>query len=238
MKKEKVWVYQEIQSLNTAIKIVVWLYVACQIVMMPVSLWFWQQMKNMMLNVSQSQVHDAAAENLDGGTMLTAGLLVLTVLVFITSAILIGVWIYRSHKNAKALQIQGIEQSPAWAVGGFFVPIANLFVPYRAMKSLVSGSLNALGKENINLVGYWWAAWILGNGISRVSDSWSKSIERALPENPTPEQFLTYLADMQQTFYLDGISGVLLIASALLLLSIIKTVNQTHQALAKQNQAG
>lgn len=238
MKKETPPIYQEITSLNTWIKATVWLYVLCQILMLPTLVLFWQDMQNAILAIDPSQSTQAIEINLDNSMRWIMGIMIFALPAFVLSAILIGVWIYRSHKNAQALHIQGMTHSPAWAVGGFFVPIANLFVPYRAMKSLVSGSLNALGKENINLVGYWWAAWILGNGISRVSDSWSKSIERALPENPTPEQFLTYLADMQQTFYLDGISGILLIASALLLLRIIKTVNQTHQALAKQNQAG
>src|SRR4051812_36172180 len=41
------------------------------------------------------------------------------------------VWFYRIHKNAIALGAQGFTSAPGWAAGGWFVPVANLYVPYQ-----------------------------------------------------------------------------------------------------------
>ena len=39
---------------------------------------------------------------------------------------------------------QGMQVSPAWAVGGFFVPIIHLFLPYQAVKEIwVNGPVDS-----------------------------------------------------------------------------------------------
>src|SRR5262249_29946861 len=40
------------------------------------------------------------------------------------------VWVYRANRNARALGAEGLAYSPGWSVGWFFVPLANLVMPY------------------------------------------------------------------------------------------------------------
>jgi len=49
--------------------------------------------------------------------------------------IFVSVWIYKAHKNAIHYGIVK-DYSAGWAVGSFFVPVANLVYPYRAMKEI------------------------------------------------------------------------------------------------------
>jgi len=70
-------------------------------------------------------------------TWVLTGLLLCSGLVFLC-------WLYRAACNARALGAQGMQVSPAWAVGGFFVPIIHLFLPYQAVKEIwVNGPVDS-----------------------------------------------------------------------------------------------
>jgi len=45
-------------------------------------------------------------------------------------------WMYHAAKNVRAFGQQGLEHSPGWCVGWWFIPIANLFKPYTAMREI------------------------------------------------------------------------------------------------------
>lgn len=77
------------------------------------------------------------ADNPGGYTVLVLYLLLtlLGFVIFVATAIVFLLWLHRSASNLTAFgywKSQGY--SPAWAVGSFFVPIVNLFVPYQATK--------------------------------------------------------------------------------------------------------
>ena len=60
--------------------------------------------------------------------------------VYITCIVLYCVWVYRANKNARALGALGMKHTPGWCVGWFFVPIANLFMPYQAVREIYQAS--------------------------------------------------------------------------------------------------
>jgi hypothetical protein len=45
-------------------------------------------------------------------------------------------WQHRAHRRLRELGIQDLEFTPGWGVGWWFVPVANLFMPYKAVKEL------------------------------------------------------------------------------------------------------
>src|SRR5918997_1098797 len=47
-------------------------------------------------------------------------------------------WLHRASKNLAALgnPKSRIEYTPGWAVGWFFIPFANLVMPYRAVREV------------------------------------------------------------------------------------------------------
>src|SRR5262245_61248809 len=57
-------------------------------------------------------------------------------IVVVTSAVLFLRWIHRANWNARALGAQGMEFSPGWSIGWYFVPFANLWKPYQAMREI------------------------------------------------------------------------------------------------------
>jgi hypothetical protein len=85
---------------------------------------------------------------------------------------LILLWIFRTHRNAALFQSAEPSITPGWALGWFFVPIANLWMPYRAMRQLwlastvpnVEASRSMAETRSTGLVALWWFL-VVFNGL-------------------------------------------------------------------------
>jgi hypothetical protein len=80
------------------------------------------------------------------------------------------VWIHRAAVNVRALGAEGLVFTPGWCVRWYFVPIANLWKPFQAMREIWKGSKNPSGwrTEATNpLLGWWWAGWIISNVLDQ-----------------------------------------------------------------------
>lgn len=103
------------------------------------------------------------------GTLQLAALVV-TIILFL-------VWIYRSHRNLPALGASGLKYSPNWAVGGWFIPIMNLWRPYQVTAEIWKASDpdtsdpegQAWQTTPVSpLLKFWWALWIIGGIIGSI----------------------------------------------------------------------
>lgn len=97
---------------------------------------------------------------------------ILQVLIFIASGVAILVWMYRANANVRSLGAQGMKFTPGWAVGWFFVPFANLFMPYRALKELwqASAAPHAWTNEKVSgLFPVWWTLWIVSGVAGQIA---------------------------------------------------------------------
>lgn len=77
----------------------------------------------------------------------------------IAAIVIFCLWFHRAVLHAHALGIP-VAASPAFAVGSWFIPFANLFVPFNVARQL-SGAAP---------VGLWQALWITGNAASRIPE--------------------------------------------------------------------
>jgi hypothetical protein len=50
------------------------------------------------------------------------------------------VWVYCANRNAHALGADKMQYSPAWSVGCFFIPLANLVMPFLMLRELWKAS--------------------------------------------------------------------------------------------------
>lgn len=94
--------------------------------------------------------------------------------VFWIVAVIVGRWIYRASANTHA-SIRRLETSPAWAVGWYFIPFANLWKPFEAMSGIVRANLpSGTAQPPMTM---WWTLWltasisggIAGNIVKRAS---------------------------------------------------------------------
>jgi Domain of unknown function (DUF4328) len=85
-------------------------------------------------------------------------------LLSLLSAIPILVWIYTAHANLRAAGVSELRHSPAWATFSFFVPIANLFVPFVAMRELANRSAGEppeFAESTVDDVSSWWSCFVV-----------------------------------------------------------------------------
>jgi len=118
--------------------------------------------KNPLQSLAEANANDERQRKIAIG-----GLIVLAV-----SGVSFLVWVYRSNYNARMLGAAGMEYTPGWSVGWFFVPIANLWKPYNAMKEIAAASKNpaAFGSEKDEpMVVLWWLSWIAGGVLGQVA---------------------------------------------------------------------
>jgi Domain of unknown function (DUF4328) len=84
-------------------------------------------------------------------------------LVFIATVVFWCMWQHRVQTNAILLTTGGLEFTPGWAVGWWFIPIANLWKPWQAARELWKASHGGDAwrrLETWSLLGWWWAVWM------------------------------------------------------------------------------
>ena len=88
-------------------------------------------------------------------------------LVYLLTAIFFLKWIYRANKNLQLLGDGRMEFSATAAVVWYFVPIANLFKPYQAMRDIWKKAHQAWHADSRLLPG-WWTLWIISILIGQI----------------------------------------------------------------------
>jgi hypothetical protein len=139
-----------------------------------------------------------------------------------------GVWIVRAHRNLRALGARGLDVSPGWALGWFFVPFANLWMPYRAMRTLWRASHDAARWQLQRVpwwVTLWWAAWLARHVLGT-------SMTMQEPSASAVEAQLRW-AELNITVQT---AGMLLTALAVLLILRISRAQTAQYQSAKQAQ--
>ena len=90
------------------------------------------------------------------------------IFLYLISIVVFLTWIHRTNKNLRALSGEEMEYTPGWAVGWYFVPIANIFKPFKVMQEIWTIA-HRRQEESDAIVNIWWTFWILGNVLSRIS---------------------------------------------------------------------
>lgn len=79
---------------------------------------------------------EATADTIDATQALIA---IVRLLLQIASVVTFLWWFHRAYKNLHVAGVPNLRFSPSWAIGGFFVPILNLYRPYHIMKEVWHG---------------------------------------------------------------------------------------------------
>ena len=114
---------------------------------------------------SEEAVEAAADEEIVAQALYFAavllGLVVSWFAVYIFTAVMVCIFMVQANKNVRALGASGLEISPGWSAGWWFIPIANLFKPVQSMSEIYRASIKPRGKawKKISTpatVGVWW----------------------------------------------------------------------------------
>jgi hypothetical protein len=69
-----------------------------------------------------------------------AAMIILSGLVGLAIFVLLIIWLYRAAKNNEALGRQNPRLGPGWAIGGWFIPVANFVIPFIILDDVWRGS--------------------------------------------------------------------------------------------------
>ena len=113
-----------------------------------------------------------------GGILANDGLTIATGLaglVYLTTYMLSGVvtlfWLHGAAGNAKIIR-PSFEFTPGWAVGWYFVPIANLFKPYEVLREIWiagKGMVNGAYLKGTPRLAVWWLCNIGGGTLTGIA---------------------------------------------------------------------
>lgn len=156
--------------------------------------------------------------------------LLATFLVLVPLAVAFLVWLHRVVRNVPALgnPKSGVEYSPGWAVGSFFVPLVSLVVPYKAVRevweksdpAVRSGDDFMLAKpSSAPLVLGWWLVWIAWNFLSNIS--W-----QLVDDVMTPDT-LRFAAGFHIASHLSGL------VAAALAIPVVRGIDRRQQERAR-----
>jgi Domain of unknown function (DUF4328) len=76
----------------------------------------------------------------------------------LAAAILVIVWLWRTIKNIEAFPGRHTGMGPGWAIGAWFVPIANIWLPFRLMLQVAAEELS--GGWFLPAIVVWWVSYL------------------------------------------------------------------------------
>ncbi|QRF02561.1 DUF4328 domain-containing protein [Streptomyces koyangensis] len=93
-------------------------------------------------------------------------------LVYFASIVVFLVWFRRSRVNAEVFDPHGHTLRRGWAVGGWFVPFANLWLPRRVAVDTWRACASPADRRGTWLLNLWWVTFVVdtvvSNGASRI----------------------------------------------------------------------
>lgn len=148
--------------------------------------------------------------------------------IYLFSAILIGRWIYFANENAHCLSEREMRFTPGWAVGWYFVPFANFWKPYQAMKEIWLTSFSLSDKQQLPgteptshaIIIWWWSLWLATGILATIAERKASGLYVSLDA-------------YRSATGLNILSDIFMIPLCFVLLNIIHQINDV-QAQANQ----
>jgi hypothetical protein len=139
------------------------------------------------------------------------------VVVHLVTIVVFAMFLVRANKNARALSDMPLEVTPSWMVWWFFIPFANLFKPYGAVREVWERSKGAAPA----LLLLWWVAWVASGVLGQIA------LRMTDPEGSIPE-----LMSADRMTIASEVAGI---ASGLLALWMVTSL---HAGQHRHHQTG
>lgn len=139
---------------------------------------------------------------------------VLELIIYLTTAFCFALWLYRAYDNLRALSpSRPINHTPTLAVGSFFIPFANLIIPYRAVRETWQKSgppEEAAFSEPSPPATFpiWWLFWLLASIAGNVA-------MRASFDENVPANNATVISMISSVLYIVAAAFAYLVVDAI-----------------------
>ena len=151
---------------------------------------------------------------------------------FIVCIVLFILWFRRAYNNLNLSGRTITKFDEGWAAGAWFVPFLNLGRPYQIMKEIwektQQATTNLLTYRKSDIVGWWWAVWIIGNVASNIANR----AERA-----------SSISELMTATYISAIADFIQLIAIIIVVVMIKSTgvfeaNLQESLLADEQSAG
>ncbi|RST06559.1 DUF4328 domain-containing protein [Streptomyces sp. WAC07149] len=112
-------------------------------------------------------------DTLDQSDMLVGVAAGLQWLALAATAVVFVIWFYRVRVNGQVFRPDAFTLGSGWAVGSWFVPLGNLFLPYKVARQTWEASVQLAPDGSFRRVSSapvtsWWLVWVLSLVLDRV----------------------------------------------------------------------
>ncbi|MFD6249292.1 DUF4328 domain-containing protein [Streptomyces roseolus] len=123
----------------------------------------------------------AAAESYATAEAGLNALAVASGLAYLATVVVFIVWFHRVAKNASVWAPDLQSRTPGWAIGAWFIPIADLWIPRQiavdAWRASRPDPHAADGARELTLLNSWWTCFVVGLVLDRLSSTLYKRVE-------------------------------------------------------------
>ncbi|WP_200301916.1 DUF4328 domain-containing protein [Streptomyces adelaidensis] len=130
---------------------------------------------------------EADADRADRLSVLTGGAQIVT---YVATVVVFLIWFHRVRINAEVFEPFGHRKKRGWAIGGWLVPIVNLWFPRRIALDSWDASSPWEKPRSHALVNAWWTLWIIGSVASQGASSAYRRAETAQELQSATRQIL------------------------------------------------
>jgi hypothetical protein len=215
--------FRDPTTLTRWLKIVLWTGIGLTVISIASGL---MELKLLSDLAAGKTLEPGAADSNDLRQRIIGGVRVVEI---ITTIVIFAMWIYRANYNARQLGAAGMEFTPGWSVGWYFIPIANLFKPYQAMREIWKASAapaNWQDHPRGEILPWWWGFFLFGNLLNQAAFRLALRAE-TLPQITTAST-TSVVADA-----VDIVSSLI----ALVLVGQIYRMQMAHRALPAGSEA-
>jgi hypothetical protein len=146
------------------------------------------------------------------------------------------VWQYRAHENLWAFGGQSApKMKPGMAVMWWFIPLANWWMPFTAVRELRSSSAARAGSRRSRagpVLGVWWACWLAAAfvGIATAIWPWASIVAEVVDRGEPFEG--VFVVDLGHVLWLVGVWHLLLAAAAVSASFVVADIERSQAAMA------
>ena len=147
---------------------------------------------------------------------------VIALALFLGTVVCWLMWQYRAYANLSLIGSRDTERSPGASVGLWFIPLANLVLPYQIMSELYRRSEIQNIRDNIgglsgpSIIGVWWFAYLAWGVTTRFSGVIAKDAKE--------------VSTLITATNIEVVSHVLGIVAAILAIQVTRSIDRFQQA--------
>ncbi len=160
--------YRDLSGLATILRFCLVVYMLLALI----GLWSgWQQVSLLQRASSGDFISEEEAHENDARQ---AGIGILQFFEFIITSIIFLRWKFLSNRNVRSFGAEGMEYTPGWSVGWYFIPIVALWKPYQAMREIFKAAHPDFEEDwqqapHPGILPLWWALWVISNFAAQLS---------------------------------------------------------------------